>query len=122
LLFEPLPYTVKIIFPMAIPDVELEGEVRRNIFLCFKEALNNVIKHARATAVEMEVNIIKDKLLIRLKDNGAGLTAPSAGETTGNGLKNIRKRMSAINGKFNISNDNGTVVQLELELSGYPNG
>jgi two-component system NarL family sensor kinase len=118
-LFEPLPHQVSIDFPSTIPDIKLEGNTRRNIFLCVKESLNNVIKHAGATCVELRMQIVRHTLVIEIKDNGRGFTA---GETTGNGLKNMCRRMNAIKGKFNISNNNGTVVRLELGLPPYPNG
>jgi two-component system NarL family sensor kinase len=122
LLFEPLPYTTNIVFPLTIPDIELDGELRRNIFLCFKESLNNVIKHANASTVELHVQIMQNTLVIQVKDNGIGISIPPEEKTTGNGLKNISQRMSAIKGKFNISNNNGAVIRLEVDFPNYPNG
>ncbi len=118
LLFEPLNYKTTIIYPEAIPEVELDNELRRNIFLCVKETLNNVIKHANATTVELKVEIVKKNLLIQVKDNGNGFAAP--GDKTGNGLKNIRQRMNAIKGKFIIQSKKGTDVRLEIYLRNYP--
>jgi signal transduction histidine kinase len=120
-LFEPLAYTTNIIYPAAIPEVEMANEVRRNIFLCVKESLNNIIKHAGATSVELTVQIVHQTLVIQIKDDGRGLPAAFA-NTTGNGLKNIRQRMHAIKGKLHINNHHGTVVKLEIHLKNYPNG
>jgi two-component system sensor histidine kinase DesK len=122
LLFEPLPHQTNIIFPTIIPEIELENEVRRNIFLCFKESLNNVIKHAHSNNVELRVNIISNTLTIEIKDNGSGFLMPPGGFKTGNGLKNIISRMAAINGQSHIFNDGGTIVRLGLVLPPYPNG
>jgi len=121
MLFEPLAYNVNVVFPISIPDVELKSEVRRNIFLCVKESINNIIKHANATSVELNVQIIKPVLIILIKDNGKGL--PIAEENiSGNGLKNISRRMNMINGKSDIFNEGGAVVRLELNLLWYSNG
>jgi signal transduction histidine kinase len=120
LLFEPLDYKTDIIYPLVIPDVELENELRRNIFLCVKESLNNVIKHAHATSVQLTVQIVRYRLIVQVKDDGKGLAVPPV-NTTGNGLKNIRQRMITINGKCHIFNNNGTVVKLEIHLPRYPN-
>jgi len=122
LLFEPLPHIVNIIFPLTIPDIELESELRRNVFLCVKESLNNVIKHANASYVELGIKVDHHSLIIQVKDNGNGLPIPCEGNKAGNGLKNIQQRMNSIKGRFNIINNNGVTVVLELNLSRYPNG
>lgn len=122
LLFEPLNYKLTIVFPTTIPDIELEGELRRNVFLCVKEALNNVVKHANADSIDLRVEIVNDTLIIRMHDNGRGLSAPLRGYTTGNGLKNIARRMNLVKGKADIFTDHGTVVRLELDLPGYTKG
>jgi len=122
LLFEPLAYETNVVFPATIPDVELKSDLRRNVFLCVKEALNNVIKHAKATSVELNVQVKHRMLTIVIKDNGSGLPLPLKENITGNGLKNITRRMNIAKGKCNILNDNGTVVSLEFELPPYPNG
>jgi two-component system NarL family sensor kinase len=122
LLFEPLPHHTNIIFPLTIPDIELESELRRNIFLSVKESLNNIIKHANASCVELKIQIEHHILTIQIKDNGTGLLISQAENTGGNGLKNIKQRMDSAKGKFNIFNNNGVIVVLELDLSQYPNG
>ncbi|HWZ16802.1 MAG TPA: ATP-binding protein [Mucilaginibacter sp.] len=120
LLFEPLAHQTKIIYPSVIPEIEIDNELRRNIFLCVKEVLNNVIKHADATCVELAVQVGRNMLLIQVKDNGKGFV-PDNGNSTGNGLKNIRQRMNAVKGKFNIQSSKGTLVKLEVRLPNYPN-
>lgn len=116
LLFEPLAYGAKAMFPANIPELELKSETRRNIFLCVKEALNNVIKHANATSVELEVHIKNNKLVIRIKDNGSGYPAIPCEQLVGNGISNIKRRMSAINGTYKFFNNNGAIVLLETDL------
>jgi signal transduction histidine kinase len=106
---------------LVIPDIELDNELRRNIFLCVKESLNNVIKHAHATCVELTVQIARGRLMVQIKDNGQGLPA-AVSASAGNGLKNIQRRMSSINGKCHIYNSSGTIVKLDIRLPKYPNG
>jgi len=121
ILFEPLPHHIDIIFPPVIPAMQVESELRRNIFLCVKESLNNIIKHAGATSVQLHIAITNNTLLIQIKDNGVGFSIQSV-SATGNGLKNIRRRMKSVNGKSDIFIQNGTMVVLEVDLRGYPNG
>ncbi|MDB5016258.1 MAG: Tetratricopeptide repeat-containing protein [Mucilaginibacter sp.] len=117
MLFEPLPHQVSIDFPQSIPDITLEGDIRRNIFLCVKETLNNIIKHAKATQVELRIGVICNTLIIQVKDDGIGLPAPAALNVIGNGIKNINRRMGTMKGKCNMFNDNGTITRFELNLS-----
>ena len=120
-LFEPLDYNINIIFPADIPEMDLDSEVRRNIFLCVKEALNNIIKHAHATQAELRLEIKNNKLSILIKDNGRGMPQTAAiAQTTGNGLKNICRRMNEIKGRSVFFNDNGTIVLLEINLLAVP--
>jgi len=121
-LFEPLAYQTNLVFPAHIPDFELKGAIRRNIYLCIKEALNNVIKHAHANHVELNIQLDRAKLLISIKDNGSGFPGNLAGKPFSNGLKNMQSRMDQIGGGFKFFNNNGAVVSIEFKLTGYPNG
>lgn len=112
--FENTPVTCKVNTPDNIPDKELTGDKRRNIFLSVKESLNNVLKHAGATAVSIDIRT-NDQLLIRISDNGKGIDMGNLREF-GNGLKNMKRRMESIGGKFSIENKNGTVTTLSLPL------
>jgi signal transduction histidine kinase len=100
------------------PDVactrQLSGEKRRNIFLCIKEALNNIAKHAQATKVELNFDI-GDRLVVTIKDNGIGLNPEKMREFS-NGLVNMQKRMENIDGQFSISTGDGTLVSLSIPL------
>lgn len=95
-------------------DIELNGSNRKNLFLCIKEILNNSIKHANATEVEIRiVQKDKNKLLIEIKDNGTGIKKVNF---YGNGLKNIQKRVEDLNGNLTIQNDNGLLTQITIPI------
>lgn len=98
-----------------MPSTEISGETRRNIFLCVKEALNNVVKHSRATDVWLQVSIAPGQLEIKISDNGAGINLQKLREF-GNGLNNMKKRMEHMNGRFSIENNNGTVTTFVTPL------
>ncbi len=100
--------------PENIPATELAGDRRRNIFLCLKETLNNILKHAGASRVEIEIRIEND-LIIRIADNGKGIDLEKLRQF-GNGLKNIARRMESIGGTYQIENKNGTITTLVLPL------
>jgi signal transduction histidine kinase len=98
-----------------IPSTEISSEKRRNIFLCVKEALNNVAKHSKATDVWIAVSIEPRRLEIKITDNGAGINMARLREF-GNGLSNMKKRMTSIDGAFVIQNNKGTEATLTAPL------
>ncbi len=104
----------KVEIPDKIPDKEINGDKRRNVFLCVKETLNNILKHSGASAVTIIVEL-NQSLRIQIADNGKGIDMENL-RRFGNGLKNIHRRMESIGGSFKIENNNGTITTLELPL------
>ena len=104
----------KVNTPDNIPNKELTGDKRRNTFLCVKESLNNILKHAKATLVTINIEA-NHSLKIEITDNGTGIDLENIRQF-GNGLRNIARRMEAIGGHFKIENKEGTVTTLELPL------
>jgi signal transduction histidine kinase len=97
---------------MNIPEQrQLEGAVRRNIYLTVKEAINNIVKHSGAKNVMLEVDAAEG-LQIQIKDDGKGVDAAGSVQQFGNGLANMKKRMEDIGGTFSIENNNGTLIKL----------
>lgn len=101
--------------PQVIPNIELSGEKRRNIFLAVKESLNNVVKHAKASTVMIDMKIQDRRLNINIQDNGVGIDFDTL-RRFGNGLKNMKSRLERINGKFTIVNNEGALTQFEMNL------
>lgn len=112
--FENTMVDCKVNTPPDIEPSELTGDKRRNIFLSVKESLNNTLKHANATYVQIDFEI-GDSLVIRIHDNGAGIDLQKLRQF-GNGLKNITRRMESIGGEYKIQNERGTLTVLTLPL------
>jgi signal transduction histidine kinase len=111
--------------PPEIPNYPLSSEARHNLFLTFEEALNNVLKHSGATKVKVEMAVRDVVFELKIADNGKGFDPssaqhPSRGGLGGNGLKNMRQRLSAIGGKCDIASrvGEGTVVALRILIAG----
>jgi len=104
---------VKFSIPSDVPNVIIKGDIRRNIFLTLKEILHNVVKHAQATHVEVEIKL-DNNLGILIHDNGIGFDAEKI--KSGNGLKNMKKRMEKLNGTFNCLNNSGTQINLQIPM------
>ena len=112
--FESTNIDCKFNMPDSLPKVELSGERRRNIFLAVKEALNNVLKHSKASLVQIDVEVT-NKLRITIMDNGLGIDLDKI-RRFGNGLRNMQNRLENINGQFSIKNQQGTIAIFELVL------
>lgn len=104
----------KVNAPDNFPLVFVSGEFRRNVFLTVKEALHNVVKHARASEVDVTISI-NHVLVIGLHDNGTGFDKNNI-RSFSNGLTNMQKRIGEIGGHLEIKKENGTQVQLTLPL------
>ena len=103
----------KTILPDNIPsDIIIRGKYRRNLRLVVKEACNNIAKHSNATAVFVYFKI-DENLSIILNDNGVGIDLAEKNRR-GNGLINMKKSMEEIGGSFEIENNEGTRVLLEI--------
>lgn len=106
--------------PEAELNLALRVEVRRNIYLVVREALHNVVKHAAATEVGISMKLNKYEIIITIKDNGKGFN-PGNLEFPGNGLINMKRRLSDINGEFRVRSKVGEGTELELLLFGDRN-
>ena len=109
--FENSGVNCTISIPDDLPNIVVSGEIRRNVFLVVKEALNNVLKHSKATEVNITLQRVSDGLKLFIKDNGVGIDFEKLRQF-GNGLKNMKKRMDDIGIIFSIENNNGTLVTL----------
>ncbi len=116
--FEDTGITCKINIPEQLPPVEVIGEIRRNVFLVVKEALNNILKHAKATEVTITLTRVENGLSLYIHDNGVGIDLQSIRQF-GNGLKNMKKRMQDIGVSFDIENKNGTLITMHREVKTF---
>ena len=104
--------------PPNLPPTPILPEVRHNIFLAFKEAVNNVVKHAKATEARVRLQLEADKFILSIADNGRGL-GDISGKSLRNGMKNMRRRLADVRGEFEIlpGENGGTVVRLAVPLA-----
>jgi signal transduction histidine kinase len=105
--------------PAQLPDADIPPEVRHNVFLAFKEAVNNVVKHAKASEARIRLQLNSDTFTLEVEDNGRGVKElDEKAAALRNGLRNMRKRMEDIHGGFSINTrrEGGTVVQLTAPL------
>jgi signal transduction histidine kinase/ligand-binding sensor domain-containing protein len=106
-----------------LPGVTLTAEVRHNMLLVIKEALNNAVKHSGATEVKLRLTVSDGVMSIEVSDNGRGFAADATREG-GNGLRNMAARMEEIGGQFVVRSApaEGATVCLRLPLPGNDSG
>jgi len=90
------------------------------IFRITQEIFNNIIKHAAATEITVDLDYEEGLLSLRIADNGVGFAADEAPLARhGMGLQNIRKRAGIIGGEANINSDQGKGTQIIIAVP-YP--
>lgn len=101
--------------PPDLPDERVSTEMRHNLFMAVKEALNNILKHAAATEVRIALSIVEKDLVITISDNGRGYHAVTP-DPTGDGLRNMSERLENIGGQFKMARnaDGGTLITMSL--------
>ena len=99
--------------PEVLNTTVISGELRRNVFLTVKEILHNVVKHADAKNMYLNIGT-KNNLQIHIKDDGVGFSKDIQRE--GNGLRNIDKRIKSMNGTLKIINENGVELIIVVPL------
>ena len=92
----------------AMKSIKLTMEQRRNIYLMFKEAVHNIIKHADANRVFIEAKREKNGVRLTIRDNGKGFDLEILrGSTEGNGLKNFERRAKECFIQFDLTSKIG---------------
>lgn len=120
----------RIEVPANIPRQTIPPEVRHNIYLAFKEALNNVVKHAEAREVRLKISLSGNVLKFVLEDDGRGfnlqsleselaskIIGPIPKGRRGYGLLNMRQRIEGVGGHYTLtSSKSGTRIEFAIEL------
>jgi ligand-binding sensor domain-containing protein/signal transduction histidine kinase len=117
----------RLAVPAQLPNVPLTADIRHNLFMVLKEILNNIVKHASASEVWIQVGIEPEKFTLSIRDNGVGFRvnsilpdqadpeAPNGNTNLGkDGLVNMRNRLKNIGGGFDLKSQVGRGTQVEL--------
>jgi signal transduction histidine kinase len=99
-------------------DDRLPLEFKRDIFLIYKEVLNNIVRHAEAENVDIEIDCRRNRLQLSIKDDGIGFNNLDQEFREGNGLRNLRMRAQAIGANLRVRSalTEGTSVQLVIPM------
>jgi signal transduction histidine kinase/streptogramin lyase len=113
--------------PAHLPPLHLSAEIRHNLFLAIKEAINNVAKHSKATEALLRLRTSASEFVFEVEDNGAGVPPlVLAGHTehlttpgSHNGLRNMERRLREIGGAFEIIPrlGGGTIIRMRVNVA-----
>ena len=102
--------------PKDLPTTPIAMELRQDTYLLFKEALQNVLKHAQARHVRVDVTYKAPHLAVRVVDDGVGFYVDDPGG--GNGLELMKQRAAKHRGTVTFSSapERGTEVELRMRM------
>jgi len=109
--------------PMSVPELTVRSEIRHNLFLAFKETLNNAVKHSGASEVRVTLELAPGGFKLMVADNGSGFVPnkPAADPArdrvvSGYGITSIRSRLEQIGGNVHIMSQPGEGARVELSV------
>lgn len=94
--------------------LSLTADQRKNLFLIFKETINNAAKYSQASLIEISLHQQNNILVMQVKDNGRGFDEQRA--KSGNGLRNLRERAKEIKGSLRLQSSLGEGTEIELHF------
>jgi signal transduction histidine kinase len=101
-------------FPEDTGEAKLDMDKRRDLYLIFKEAVNNLAKYSQASDAVIKLSIDSNSIRMFIQDNGRGFDINLVKD--GNGLQNMKQRASLLNGRLDIQTKSGAGTRLELEI------
>ncbi|WP_109299929.1 tetratricopeptide repeat protein [Aquimarina sp. AU474] len=102
-----------IVYPRVAID-ELDEFLQIETFKIIQELITNTIKHAKASSVELQINLVENVLNLLFEDNGVGFNTKN--NSTGIGFENIKSRLRKLSGTFHIDSriNRGTIINIEI--------
>src|SRR5208283_6128265 len=102
-----------------IPEQSLPARVQHEMLRIAQEAISNAVRHAKATVVSVTLRWNPPNLILKVKDNGSGISKATLEKSEGFGLSNMRTRASQIDGKLDIHTaaGHGTTIVLTVPIS-----
>jgi len=110
----------RLLFPVDLPDRRLSAQLRHNLLLAFKEALNNIVKYAEASEVRISLTPKPRFFTLQIKDDGRGIDPDAPADplrpNTGKGLSNMQNRMDEIGGTCLVESTLGKGTTIEFKV------
>jgi signal transduction histidine kinase len=102
--------------PDEPPDWPVSFELRHNLFLMVKESVNNVVRHAQASEVQLKIAVTENELTLLIADNGRGFDRLPE-DALADGVRNMRQRAEELGGRFQIESKPGGGTRVSVVCS-----
>ena len=102
-----------------LPEIELNEQKQIVIFRVFQELFNNIIRHSKATEVNIDLSKEKNNLIMKVEDNGIGIEQEDINSPESFGILGIKERINSINGTVEFTNkeSGGTLVTAKAPIN-----
>nr|WP_249222931.1 ATP-binding protein [Noviherbaspirillum sp. L7-7A] len=108
-------------YDLSLPDedITIGHKLEITVYRMLQEILNNVVKHAQATHVDIILDVDEDRVALTVRDNGIGLSPESRDRPNAYGLRGLQERAAFLGGtvSFSQGRNGGTVVSVQLPLT-----
>jgi signal transduction histidine kinase len=94
----------------------LPMRIQHELLRISQEAISNAVRHAKPTVVSVTLRSEPPNLILKIKDNGSGISSLSLEKSEGFGLRNMRKRAAQIDGKLDIQTESGRGTSIVLTV------
>lgn len=114
---ENFPITLHTTFPFELPGFYVKKDICHAAIMTIKEALTNIIKHAKANNISLQIDIENDFIVMIVKDDGIGFNLSH--QSQGNGLLNMKSRVESVHGFISMTSilNTGTEIIAKFPLS-----
>ena len=111
----PAGISYQLDLPVDLPVLPLSTQVRHNLFMAFKEALNNAVKHGHPRNIRLVLELQPHELKLAVEDDGCGFT-PATSRDGADGLDNMRQRLKSLGGQCLIESAPGRGTRVTFQL------
>jgi len=115
-------YKIECKVDCPVKELDFESQQSIALFRILQEALSNVAKHSKAKEVMISLNIIDNKIILKIADNGIGIDPNHKARCDSYGLIGMRERIYLLNGSLTISSEpgHGTTIAVEIPVFEVP--
>lgn len=107
---------MKLHISEEIREIKFQKQNELSIYRIVQEVVNNMIKHADASLIDLSIKKIENSLIINIRDNGKGMNDDAIEQSSGIGWKNIKARVNMMSGNLKIESEKLTGTQIEITL------
>lgn len=107
---------LKVKFAFYGIEKRFDEKIEIATYRIVQELVNNVLKHAQASDISIQIVSEEERLSVTVLDNGIGMDVKTAEQSPGKGLANIRSKVASFDGHFDLSSEHGKGTEANFEF------